>query len=98
MNDLIVAPRAEREVVRAFRWYLARSPRAARTFLFRLNDVYRRISEDPLHHPRFLGEYRFQKVVKYPYIVVFRIDRATPTVVAVNHTSRSNRFWKRRLQ
>lgn len=98
MNELIVTPRAEREVVRAFRWYMARSPRAARNFIFRLNTVFERIASDPEHHPLFFGAFRFQKVMKYPYIVVYQINQALPTIVAVIHTSRSNKYWKRRLK
>jgi toxin ParE1/3/4 len=81
----------------AVAWYAERSQSAAERFKVAVADAAARISERPDAFPRLLGEYRWIRVRRFQYILVFRSrTEGEVVVVAVAHTSRRPGYWRRR--
>ena len=81
----------------AFRYYAERSARTAQRFKDAVDEATRRISERPESFPRMSGPYRWVRVQRFRYILVFRPREPDEmVVVAVTHTSRRPGYWRRR--
>jgi toxin ParE1/3/4 len=88
---------ARKEFDNARLWYAERSESAAIRFKAAVDDAILRISQGPEALPRYSGLYRWARVRRFPYIVVFREREAdVMVVVAVAHTSRRPGYWRRR--
>jgi plasmid stabilization system protein ParE len=98
LHDHVVLPQAESDVVRAFRWYLRRSPHVAGRFLSDLDATVRRIVSMPLANSPFDARHRVTKLKRFRYLVLYRFDGKTVWVVAVGHAHRSSRYWNRRAK
>jgi toxin ParE1/3/4 len=91
-------PLAEREIERAVRWYLRRSPWAAARLVEQLREAAFRIAADAESLPRLDRGVRWVKLKDFKYVVNFLIvnDR-TCRIYSVSHTSRRPGYWYRRL-
>jgi toxin ParE1/3/4 len=89
---------ALREFDEACAWYDKESPIASERFKVAVEAATERIRRSFESLPRFSGEYRWVRVERFQYILVFRrrTDRET-LVVAVAHTSRRPGYWRRRM-
>ena len=78
-------------------WYRSRSALASERFALQLDQALNRILRDP-ESPTELGRgYRYVKIKRYPFTVVYRIQPAGETlVVAIAHTRRRPGYWSRR--
>jgi len=63
---------ADKEFEEAFRYYAERSPDSARRFKNAVDDALRRIAESAESLSRMSGPYRFVRVHRFQYILVFR--------------------------
>ena len=81
-------------------WYAERSPHALARFLQSLEQVLDEIAERPnrgaYHDERRI--YRYRRILKFPYVAVYRDDDDHVLIVAVYHTSRHPDHWKESLQ
>jgi toxin ParE1/3/4 len=89
---------AAREYRLARKWYRERSAEVAERFVLAVNQAVSRMEADADSLSMLVGAYRYIKVARYPYLLIFRrIDGAHVVVVAVAHTSRRPRYWRRRM-
>jgi plasmid stabilization system protein ParE len=88
---------ADKEYDGAFKYYAERSPGAALRFKEAVDAAVRRIELGPDLLPRYSGPFRWVRVQRFSYILVFR-RRGTEeiVIVAVAHTSRRPGYWRRR--
>jgi plasmid stabilization system protein ParE len=94
---VVLTPEAEADYEDAYNWYDARNPVNADRFEARVQDVYDRISANPLLHQKVFGDVRRAVVAKFPYAVLYIPEAARVVVIAVFHTSRDPRVWQRRV-
>jgi plasmid stabilization system protein ParE len=88
---------AAEEAQNARDWYSARSLRAAARFQSAVNAAAGRIVADPDSHALVVGSFRQVQVKGFPFALIYRCLSATDiVVVAVAHTSRRPRYWRRR--
>jgi plasmid stabilization system protein ParE len=88
---------AAREYRSSRDWYAKRSPAVAARFRLAVDRAADRIVNDAESLAVLVGEYRYVRVSRFPYVLVFRrLDRAVVMVVAVAHTSRRSGYWRRR--
>jgi plasmid stabilization system protein ParE len=88
---------ALKEYDNARRWYADRSAGAAQRFKEAVDEATMRIAEAPESLPRMSGPYRWARVRRFRYILVFRPRRpGEMVVVAVAHTSRRPAYWRHR--
>jgi plasmid stabilization system protein ParE len=78
-------------------WYSQRSVEVAERFRIAVDRAVQRIDAEANALPRLGSAYRFVRVGRYPYVLVFRHVHADEIiVVAVAHTSRRPGYWRRR--
>jgi plasmid stabilization system protein ParE len=88
---------AAREYRSARDWYSQRSAAVAERFRIAVDRAVQRINAGADALPRLVGAYRYVRVGRYPYVLVFRhLDANAVMVVAVAHTSRRPGYWRRR--
>jgi len=88
---------AAREYRLARDWYRERSAEVAERFCVAVDRAITRIATDRDEFPILTGQYRYVRVGRFPYVLVFRpMDQESIMVVAVAHTSRRPGYWQRR--
>lgn len=97
MDKSLFHPEAEAEYLHAFKWYEARSSRAALRFEAQVEDVLARIAATPDFFPRYDDTHRFAIVRRFPYSVVYQKVSDRLYVIAVAHSSRSPGYWQDRV-
>ncbi len=90
-------PLAAKEAREAERWYAARSPHSAERFRAAVAGAVRQIADDVATHPYDGSKYRYVRVNRFPYRLIYYIDDSdTARVVAVAHNARRPGYWRRR--
>jgi plasmid stabilization system protein ParE len=89
-------PAADREIRSARRWYAARSPSAALSFVAELDRAIAKIAKDPQRSPAYLFGTRRVLLRRFPYIVVYRETPLGARVIAIAHGRRRPGYWKSR--
>jgi plasmid stabilization system protein ParE len=81
----------------AYKWYAERSVETAKRFKEAVDEAILRISQGPESFPLITGSYRWVRVQRFRYFLVFRPRQPNEmVVVAVAHTSRRPGYWRRR--
>ena len=93
MVDVVIASPAELEYVEALCWYAERSLRAADRFDREFDEAIRLIASNPERFPSCDTRHRWLLMRRFPYQIIYRLNSAGVTVVAVSHTSREPNYW-----
>ncbi len=88
---------AAREYRSARKWYADRTAEAADNFRIAVDRAVSRISSQSESLPKLGPVYRFARVRRFPYVLIFR-ERSPESVMvmAVAHTSRRPGYWRGR--
>lgn len=85
---------AAKEYRSALNWYAQRGEELDQKLRLAVEHAVGRIESQSDLLPRFGPVYRWVRVPRFPYILVFRHQSATEfRVIAVAHTSRRPRYW-----
>lgn len=88
---------AVREVHAAEAWYADRSAPVAERFRIAVEMAINRLAEGIGTHSIGDTRYRYIRVPRFPYRLIFFIDTSnTARVVAVSHDRRRPMYWRRR--
>lgn len=90
-------PEALQEYQEATSYYAERSPILALRFVEAVEDAIQRILENPFAWGRLKGNVRRCRTRRFPYGVLYAIERDRIFVVAVMHGSREPGYWQRRI-
>jgi plasmid stabilization system protein ParE len=96
MNDPLILAAAEEEYTDSLRWYAERSQQAAAGFETEFERALDAIASDPGRFPRCDDRHRYYLTVRYPYQVIYRINRGQVLIVAVAHAARKPGYWSDR--
>ncbi|MCE5266332.1 MAG: type II toxin-antitoxin system RelE/ParE family toxin [Planctomycetaceae bacterium] len=97
MSTVVFHRLAAREYRFARDWYRQRSTEVAERFKEAVDRATDRIATRGDCLPVFARGYRYVRVNRFPYVLVFRReDDREITVVAVTHTSRRPGYWRTR--
>lgn len=77
-------------------WYAERSPASARNFFAAVDKTIALIAVDPLRFVLIDEKHRACSVTKFPFQIVFRVDRDRMLILAVAHAKRRPAYWKNR--
>ena len=78
-------------------WYREQSVEVAERFAVAIDQAVNRIVARTEMLPALARSYRYVRVSRFPYILIFRrVDDDIVMVVAVAHTSRRPGYWRRR--
>lgn len=94
--ELIIRPEAEADAREAFHWYDERLPGLGQAFLSELDREFRSILESPESRARIHRDLRRALLHRFPYGVFYVVESTRIVVVAILHTARNPRTWRRR--
>ena len=93
---LVLRAEARADFDEAFDWYEAQRPGLGIDFAARVQDVFDRISANPLLHAAVFQDVRKAVVQRFPYCVFYRVEASQVLVLAVFHTRRDPSNWQGR--
>ena len=93
---IVLRAEAEAEFDEAFDFYDARRAGLGADFTAEVQDVFDRISTNPLIHQEVFADIRKAVVRRFPYCVYYRPHADRVEVIAVFHTSRDPSIWQDR--
>ena len=96
MSRLVVTAAAEREYIKALRWYAERSEQAAANFEREFDQLLNLVDGDPHQFPLCDERHRFCLMRRFPYQVIYREHHGLFAVIAVAHAKRKPGYWKDR--
>jgi plasmid stabilization system protein ParE len=93
MFQVIVSPRAEKEIRSSWDWYEDRQQGLGDRFASEVISKLRKIQQNPEVYSRKTRSYREAKIDSFPIVVVYRLNRKKEVVyiLSVFHTSRDTR-------
>jgi len=94
---LVLRRSAERDVLEAFLWYEAQKPGLGAEFQAKVEECFARILEHPRGYARVCGEARSVRPFPFPYQVFFRLRGNAVVVLAVVHSARDPKGWRKRI-
>ncbi len=88
---------AAKEARAAAGWYASRSSEVAERFRAAVLDAAQRIADDVGTHPVGATKFRYVRVNRFPYRLIYCFEsESTARVVAVSHFRRRPDYWRRR--
>ena len=98
MTELHFFEEASEEAEEARRWYRHRSKLAEDAFLAELDHAIAVIVDAPQRWPRHVAGTRRYVFPTFPYSLVYFVEHAVISVVAVAHEKRRAGYWRKRLR
>lgn len=96
MLNLIFHPDIEHEVKASYEWYQNQAVGLGEDYLNELETAYQAIVELPDTWPKFQNNLRRFLLRKFPFSVIYQINKETIFIVAVMHNSRKPGYWRER--
>jgi toxin ParE1/3/4 len=93
---LIIRPEAELDIESSAVWYETQRPGLGSRFLDRLNEVFARITENPLQFPQLETGVRRALLPRFPYGIYFVPKPKRVIILAVLHLRRRPETWRGR--
>jgi mRNA-degrading endonuclease RelE of RelBE toxin-antitoxin system len=85
------------ELKEIYQWYDEQNKDISSSLSEAIGDAKNRISQDPLSHEIEIKHFRWVKVRRFPYRLIYEIlDDERTLILAVAHTSRDPGYWKTR--
>ena len=91
-------PNALFDIEEIFLWYQAISPRLRDRFQSQLDTSLKEIQSNPLAFHLLGHKARCKKLKRFPYLVIYAVQKDLISVVAVIHERRNPKKWKRRIR
>ena len=88
---------AQRELDDAVAWYNEQAAGSGQEFLDELDRVVRRAVTFPMSCPEIEPGVRRCLLARFPYGLIYGVDRKTIVVIAVPHLHREPRYWVDRI-
>ena len=96
MLNFFTRPLAQQDIQEIVDYYDQINPKFADSFLTELEQCYDKIKQIPEGHQKRLGNIRATFLKNFPIGVYYKIYGKKITVIAVLHTSRNPKIWKKR--
>jgi toxin ParE1/3/4 len=93
---LVLRREAEADILEAFRWYESRRPGLGRAFVDVVDEAFERLTEAPSSFPVAYRDLRRFVLLRFPYVVYYRLAEDAIQVFGVMHGRRDLRVLRRR--
>ena len=93
---LLLKPGAEEDIDHAYNWYEDQKIGLGEMFLQELVSFYKKLEQRPTVFTKINKYYRQASLKKFPYVLIFEINKKEVILYAVFHTSRNPRNKLRR--
>jgi plasmid stabilization system protein ParE len=90
-------PGAEMEFDEAEDYYEASQEGMGSQFRVAVRETVDAIAQRPTFNGQLIPGVYFQKTARFPYLVIYRIERDHVLIVAVSHERRDPKYWQDRL-
>jgi len=97
LYNLIIKEEAREEIISAFFWYESKQPQLGERFLNKLDDCFDVLKSNPNIYSRKYKSMRQAIVSKFPFVVIYEIEKRNIIVYAVFNTSQDPEKWKKRI-
>ncbi len=97
MTKVILLASARFDYIEAYGWYEKKSKRAAEGFRKAVDHGLARVAQAPESWPILDEPFRFFKLKKYPFLLVYHVAGSVAEVIALAHTKRDESYWRNRL-
>ena len=87
----------ELDQIEAVRYYESQEPGLGAEFIEELDHTIRRILDHPYAGSPGPRNTRSYQTERFPYSIIYRIDRDEVLIVAIQHHSRDPRRWEERV-
>jgi plasmid stabilization system protein ParE len=94
---IIIRPEAEFDIQDAFEYYEAQSPGLGSEFVRAVDSCLAGIGRNPKAYPAIYKQVRRALIRRFPYGVVYVVERDFIAVIACFHGKRNPRAWQKRL-
>lgn len=88
---------AEKDVIEAYNWYKKYSLELAENFKECLDSKIEGLHRNPFTPSFVFRNYRSAKILRFPYNIIFKIKGTEIQIMAVFHSSRNPKEWKKRI-
>jgi len=86
-------PEARAELLKSVRYYEEQRRGLGRHFLKAITEVLQRTQDHPNMHPVVAGSWRRCRVPKFPFGVIYRVEKQEIQIIAVMHLDRQPGYW-----
>jgi plasmid stabilization system protein ParE len=93
---VVLRTEAQADFDEAFDWYESQRPGLGIDFTAQVQEVFDRISANPLLHAVVFQDLRKAVVRRFPYSVIYRAEATQVLVLAVFHSKREPSIWQGR--
>ncbi len=97
VRNLIILPKAEKDVAQAYAWYDEQEIGLGEEFLRCVDACIQVIQRNPEMYWVVHESYRRAIVRRFPYVIFYEHSDTTITVYAVFHCSQEPKKWRKRL-
>ncbi|MGQ1948839.1 type II toxin-antitoxin system RelE/ParE family toxin, partial [Geofilum sp. OHC36d9] len=95
MYKLIIEPFAEEDAKDAANWYNEKRESLGNEFLLAVEAALNAIQRNPNHYQVIYKGLKRALTVRFPYGIFFTVEENIIYVLAIVHTSRSPKVWKK---
>jgi toxin ParE1/3/4 len=90
---------AEDDMLEAYVWYERQKPGLGEEFLESLDKASQAILQNPAtYRTRYKKKVRAFLVERFPYLILYVLQKNDVNVISVFHTSRDPKVWKKRAR
>ena len=97
VDDLIILPEAELDIIEAYEWYEEQQPGLGDEFLQCVDACFKSIQRHPRAYQIVYKDYRRALVRRFPYAAFYEYVDGIVTVYSVFHSSQNPKKWRKRL-
>ena len=98
MGYLIYDPKAKVEIKNVAEYYKGCREGLGQAFLREVESTIQRLSQHPLTWRKISGQFRRCLLKKFPYGIIYSVDKDEIFVAAVMHLKRKPEYWKKRIK
>jgi toxin ParE1/3/4 len=96
MHRLIIKPFAELDATKAANWYNDKRDGLGNEFLLALDAKINAIRRNPNHFQVVYKNIQRALTERFPYGIFFIVEDGIIYILAIQHTSRNTKIWKKR--
>ena len=94
---IVLSDEAEKDFDSSYEYYACDNKIVADNFFKQLNNSLETISQNPLGFQKTYKNVRRYVMRKFPFVIYYQISNIEIRVIAIFHTSRNPKIWKKRF-
>ncbi len=88
---------ALQETQESAKYYNSKEYHLGHEFLGEINKGFNAIEENPFLYSNIQGKFRRYLIDRFPFGIIYRIEKDTIYIIAIMHLKRRPNYWKKRI-